>query len=93
MSVINGAVTRTRAQVTQNLHVAETMALAYVEVLESAVALTVPVAFAVVPDRERWIKRADEVVESAFSASREAITSAYSGATQVVDALAERLAA
>lgn len=93
MSAINGAVTRTQRQVNENLRLAETMALAYVDVLESAVALTVPIAFAAAPDRTRWIARADEVVESTFSASREAITTAYSGATQAVDALAARLAA
>lgn len=93
MSVINDAATRTRDQVTGNLHVAETVALALVDVLESAVALAVPVAFAGVPDSTRWVSRADQVVESTFSASRDAISSAYSGATQAVEALASRLAA
>ena len=93
MSVINSAVTRTTAQLNENLHLAETMALAWVDVLESAVALSVPVVLAAAPDRTRWIARADEVVDSAFSASREAITSAYGGATQVVDAFAARVAA
>lgn len=93
MSVINGAVTRTQRRLNENLRLAETMALAYMDVLKSAVALTVPIALAGAPDRERWIARADEAVDSAFSASREAITSAYGGATQAVDALAARLAA
>jgi hypothetical protein len=93
MSVINATVTRTRDQLTENLRLAETMALAAVDVVESAVSLAVPVALAAVPDRERWLARADEVVGQAFSASREALSGAYSGATQAVDSLAARLAA
>ena len=93
MSVINTAVTRTREQLAGNVQVAETLALAYVDVLQSATALAIPVTLAAAPDRSAWVARADAAVASLFDASREAISGAGSLTVQAFDTLTGRLAA